>query len=318
MRKIDEVTRNEFDEIKGKLLKKIKLEDIAREYDISTNAVWRISNNKVDRERFKETSLVIEYVEPACQPKLSGAVGISMRNIAKSLGIFPKHAREKLKTNNYLEFFDKQGWQWAEFSSLSKKSKTEFTEYVLDINAAKFFVAKYNNEIGNSYLAFLLNAEKKSVSAVIDTSAQPYVSAKKITGILFEMADLFGAPRHLVQTEIVKEVKMATGMDFNYLLAAAPAQDKIEGSEVYLEPTEVAKALGIKSATALNRMLAERGYQERCGTQWEATEKAKAKSACFQHHWKKGTKTGYNWKWRISVVGEILKDDTMGTVTRLF
>ena len=108
---------------------------------------------------------------------------------------------------------------------------------------------------------------------------------------------LLEAPIHIVQQESVKLVRRDTGVDFSHHLTYAKAQQDIKKEERMLEPTELAKELGLKNATVMNKWLAERHLQVKVGKEWKQTEEGEKYS--IHHAWTKKDKTGYNLKWNI-------------------
>lgn len=136
-------------------------------------------------------------------------------------------------------------------------------------------------------------APQNSMSAVVQVLADS-----------LSIADLLGVPLHLAQTEAVKETLRLTGRDFSNMLRLAPAQSNIARLEEALEPTELGKSLGL-SAIKLNQILCAAGLQVKALDGWEPT--AKGAPYAIRHHWAKGDKSGYNWKWKTSVL-ELLKD----------
>ena len=136
-------------------------------------------------------------------------------------------------------------------------------------------------------------APQNSMSAVVQVLADS-----------LSIADLLGVPLHLAQTEAVKETLRLTGRDFSNMLRLAPAQSNIARLEEALEPTELGKSLGL-SAIKLNQTLCAAGLQVKALDGWEPT--AKGAPYAIRHHWAKGDKSGYNWKWKTSVL-ELLKD----------
>ena len=136
-------------------------------------------------------------------------------------------------------------------------------------------------------------APQNSMSAVVQVLADS-----------LSIAELLGVPLHLAQTEAVKETLRLTGRDFSNMLRLAPAQSNIARLEEALEPTELGKSLGL-SAIKLNQILCAAGLQVKALDGWEPT--AKGAPYAIRHHWAKGDKSGYNWKWKTSVL-ELLKD----------
>ena len=136
-------------------------------------------------------------------------------------------------------------------------------------------------------------APQNSMSAVVQVLADS-----------LSIADLLGVPLHLAQTEAVKETLRLTGRDFSNMLRLAPAQSNIARLEEALEPTELGKSLGL-SAIKLNQTLCAAGLQVKALDGWEPT--AKGAPYAIRRHWAKGDKSGYNWKWKTSVL-ELLKE----------
>ena len=112
----------------------------------------------------------------------------------------------------------------------------------------------------------------------------------------------FGVPLHLAQIETVKEVRKETGVDYSHVLALAPAQSNIKKEERWLEPTELARELGYKSAKAINDVLEDAGLQVKTIRGWETTEDG----VSVVHAWVKGSKSGYNLKWDVEKVRELV------------
>lgn len=121
-----------------------------------------------------------------------------------------------------------------------------------------------------------------------------------------EVAALFGTPIHIAQTEAVKDALRLTGHDFSPLLLAAPAQSQIRPEEEMLEPTELAERLGFGArGAAVNSLLERAGWQYKSADgRWIPT--AIGKPYCSVHHWSKGGKSGYNYKWNVQAVRGVL------------
>jgi prophage antirepressor-like protein len=111
---------------------------------------------------------------------------------------------------------------------------------------------------------------------------------------------LLEAPLHIVQQESVKLVRRETGIDYSHHLTYAKAQQDIKKEDVMLEPTELAKELGLKNATAMNKWLAEHNLQVKVGKEWKQTEEGEKHST--RHAWSRNDKTGYNLKWNVQSI----------------
>ena len=122
----------------------------------------------------------------------------------------------------------------------------------------------------------------------------------------FEVAALFACPMHITQQEAVKRVRKDTGVDFSDYLKHAPAQQNILTHEIMLEPTDLGAKMGLGSGKNMNRILENMGLQRRVNDSWEPTDIGER--ICQQHAWTSGNKTGYNLKWNLKAVEELLKD----------
>lgn len=139
------------------------------------------------------------------------------------------------------------------------------------------------------------------------TEILPGERAERELAAFLGAGKLLGAPLYLVQQEAVKAVLVATGVDFRPLLKGAPAQDQISAADIMLEPTELAKELGLSNGRAMNLALEALGFQVKAiGGGWGPTPAGAP--LCAVHAWASdhGTKTGVNLKWRASAVREAL------------
>lgn len=104
------------------------------------------------------------FVSPTSQIALAGEMGLTLHDIALSLGARFSDAKKKLNERGLIERMQVLGFTTVAFAATIDSGtyvEREIDSYVFDVNAAKFFVAKYNNEIGDAYLAYLIKQEKK-------------------------------------------------------------------------------------------------------------------------------------------------------------
>jgi phage anti-repressor protein len=223
-----------------------------------------------------------------------GEEGLTLHDVAKSLGIEFKNAKVALEKNI-------NDYTAVEISTTVAsgpiRGNVEVTSYALSTDDAKFFVASYRNEIGKAYLRFLIQCEK---AVLRGTTRSGYEPISPVLRDSLEAYSLLGVPLHLVQIEAVKDVKALTGRDLTNGLAIAPAQQRIQDEDVFLAPTELAKHLGFQSAIAVNRALERAGLQVRCNDEWTPT--AEASGLVFRQAWTRGPKSGYHLKWRLTHV----------------
>ena len=120
-----------------------------------------------------------------------------------------------------------------------------------------------------------------------------------------EVRLLFELPKHIAQIEAVKQVRQMTGVDFSPALINAPAQQNILPTEEMLEPTDLGKALNIGSGRAVNNLLASLGVQTKLNGYWEPTSIVPNRMFS-KHSWNKKGKSGYNLKWNLSYIKNLL------------
>lgn len=98
------------------------------------------------------------FVRPYYIPEL-GDEGLTANDIAKSLGTDGKNIRKKLMSRDFMARIEAQGFKVA-IGTLNNINGVAYEEAMLDTAAAKFFVGKYDSELGDSYLAFLIRLER--------------------------------------------------------------------------------------------------------------------------------------------------------------
>lgn len=178
------------------------------------------------------------------------------------------------------------------------------TEYFFTIEAAKHIALTSRTEKGRLYRQALIDMEKQVSSGTLiiqnpNLLRTPMAEAIGIVKGWKELAHEFHAPEYLALIEASKQVKLL-GIDTTPLLQASTAMDNIPDNQEMLEPTELAKRLGFSSGRAMNKMLAEMGLQARINGEWVPTDAAAG--MFFKHSWTKGSKSGCNLKWNLSMI----------------
>jgi hypothetical protein len=107
-----------------------------------------------------EVSVRSSFVAPHFIPEL-GEEGLTAADIGKSLGTEPAKVRRKLEERGFLERIKSQGFQAHPIGRVNENNGLEYTEYALDVSAAKFFAGKYDSDAGDSYLASLIRLERR-------------------------------------------------------------------------------------------------------------------------------------------------------------
>jgi hypothetical protein len=118
------------------------------------------------------------FKKPAPQSKLNGELGLTVQDIATSLGIEPKTVRRDLIERSVLERIKSCGFNAVPFGTPNPTNGIEYTDYVLDVNASKWFIAKYNNDVADQYLAYLVKVESDAVAEGVTNHIDPTGIAK--------------------------------------------------------------------------------------------------------------------------------------------
>ena len=98
---------------------------------------------------------VPKFIEPHAQESLGGELGLTLHEIAESLQINYYDVAKKLKKM----IKDNRIKGEKEISFANDSNGLPVLSYVLPITEAKFFVAKYDNDIGDAYTRFLIQCE---------------------------------------------------------------------------------------------------------------------------------------------------------------
>lgn len=144
--------------------------------------------------------------------------------------------------------------------------------------------------------------ELETQAAIIQPVKTIRQAARETMTDIMEESALFEIPKHLAQIEATKEVLKLHGVDFSPYLKIAPAQQNILREEESLEPTDLGKTIGY-TGKDFNLLLVSSGMQVKTVEGWFPTEEGKPYATV--HSWAKGAKSGYNLKWRRSVLKQL-------------
>ena len=126
------------------------------------------------------------------------------------------------------------------------------------------------------------------------------VDFKAIMGI----AKIANVPDHYALQEAAKIASRASGCDITRLVTQGKDMNNVPDKDVMLEPTELGKHFGL-SGKAMNEKLKDLDLQYKHRDSWLPTEKGNP--LCERHAWAVKNKSGYNLKWRLSDIVELMK-----------
>lgn len=177
-----------------------------------------------------------------------------------------------------------------------------YQEFQLDFRNTMVVVSGYSAELRAAIIDRWQELEKQASPA---SQTLPSTQAKAFIQDMLDVAALFKVPEHIAQVEAVKGARLTHGVDFSVLLLSAPAQNDIKAEEEMLEPTELGKRFGF-SSIRMNQVLASYGLQVKTDEGWTPT--ADGAGLCARHQWVKAGKSGYNWKWKVQAISDLIAE----------
>jgi len=180
------------------------------------------------------------------------------------------------------------------------QNKQTYLEYLSDKRDSFVIVARLSPEFTARLVDRWqeLEAQVAAPSATTLPRTPTDLAVNHITGAM-QLAALFEVPTHLAQAEAVKGARLTYHIDFTEMLRLAPAQSMIRVEDEAVEPTELGKLLSL-SAIKTNQWLEQQGFQAKINGEWIPTDKGKP--FAVRHQWVSGNKSGYNYKWKKSVL----------------
>ena len=232
---------------------------------------------------------------------------MSSLEIAELTGKLHKNVMADVKSLISQEAITELMFQPSAYKDASGKSNPMFN---LDFESTMVLVTGYDAKRRSVVIKRWLALEK---GEAVPTAAQPVTPPVSIPEGMSEwgveaitlkcVMDTFKTPEHLVATEVTKRVYELDGPDIRHIVGDLPCAQKVLEEEIYLEPTELGKHFGL-SAVKMNNRLGSLGLQEKKDKQWARTSIGKTMSV--KHAWSKGSKSGYNYKWSLAKVSEIM------------
>lgn len=166
---------------------------------------------------------------------------------------------------------------------------------------AMWIGAEFKLKVIRAYKA--LNAQQTVPTiAVHYDQLSDHGKAISITKDMIDLGKLFNTPLHIVQQEACKEIKARVNIDLTRLLTHSSDQDYIREG-VMLEVNELGRLFNF-SPMGMNKKLEALGLQERIDGEWTPTDFGQ--TICIKNSWTKGSKSGYNLKWNVSKIRNLL------------
>ena len=134
------------------------------------------------------------------------------------------------------------------------------------------------------------------IATTISARVQDVVTTAKI------LEEYLGLKRGIAFTHTLTLAEKEYGIDLTTLKALAPPAEHSTG---YMNPTDLAKKLGVKNARELNKILETKGYQTLEGTDWRLTDKGK--EFAEEYPYSRNGHSGYQIRWSDLMLVELEK-----------
>jgi hypothetical protein len=208
-----------------------------------------------------------------------------------------QHGEKVIRANDFISRIqdELEGDHYESFV-VQNSNNTESTVFKLTEDQCMLVSMRGSKAVRRTVLGKLKTLTASSAPVLPRTPTD--LALNHITAVM-QLATLFEVPIHLAQVEAVKGARLTYHIDFTEMLRLAPAQGMIRLEDEAVEPTELGKRLGL-TAVKMNQWLEERGFQAKINSEWVPTDKGKP--FAVRHQWVVGNKSGYNYKWKKSVL----------------
>jgi hypothetical protein len=146
-------------------------------------------------------STEIEFIKPHYIEAL-GEEGLTAKEIAISLKVRSNNVRRRIERTFIEHCKLSHSWRVAQFCAANDSNDLPISEYAMNTDAAKAFIATYRNEIGVAYLEYLFNCERFAQNAPVILSKMKALE-DKCKSLLDEVALM----REEKQKRIIKRLK---------------------------------------------------------------------------------------------------------------
>ena len=209
-----------------------------------------------------------------------------------------QHGEKAIRLNDFnARIVDELDGFHYEKNVVQNSNNTESFFYTLNQDQCLLVAMRESKGVRRTVLEKLKTLNASPVAPMLPRTPTD-LAVNHITAVM-QLAALFEVPTHLAQVEAVKGARLTYQIDLTEILRLAPAQSMIRLEDEAVEPTELGKRLGL-SAIKMNQWLEERGFQAKINSEWVPTDKGKP--FAVRHQWVSGNKSGYNYKWKKSVL----------------
>lgn len=226
---------------------------------------------------------------------------------ARELWIFLESGQQfgNWMNNRIEEYKFIEGVDFISFNNSIKAENTYINtkEYTISIDMAKELSMVEKTTKGKDARKYFIQCEKdlKDIQR-IDVSGSIPIWETAAFSMKRVMNDL-GIPEQFIAPEVIEHIYKLGGPDLRGIIKELPCFKK-QKMPIMLEPTELGKVFEM-SASRMNKTLKKLGLQSKQGEQWIPTHKGDW--LCEINQWETPYKSGFNYKWNLNKVKELMK-----------
>ena len=173
------------------------------------------------------------FIMPSMQPELDGVFGVTLKDIATSLGVAHKDLRRKIETSGDLEFITSRNYLIRKIL-LIPAAGARTDSYVMEVRAAQFVVSSYNNLAGRTYLDYLLRTNEAFKFSLDEMQEQ----TKKIEHLEKENGKLRKLASKSSRKEAVRELTVSQAKEKSHLFGEVEVAKTVKKTFDEMTPAE--------------------------------------------------------------------------------
>ncbi|PHG57423.1 antA/AntB antirepressor family protein [Bacillus toyonensis] len=228
------------------------------------------------------------------------------RTVYEFLELNPSHFSRWAKTNIINNLFAMEGEEYLRLA-IDGETPTggmiKREDYKLTATFAKKICMTSHTKRGEEARNYFIKVEEKLKEIAISKQKQPKLRKKPVNLIFRQemdmaktLASMTGVKEGIAYAVALERAEQKTGEDFSSYKRLLPTATHETG---FLNPTKIGERIGKKSRV-VNKLLQERGLQEKLDKEWRLTEEGKKYGE--EMPYTRNGHSGYQMKWNESVI----------------
>ncbi|WP_144497144.1 antA/AntB antirepressor family protein [Bacillus toyonensis] len=239
----------------------------------------------------------------------------SARTVYEFLELNPSHFSRWAKTNIINNLFAMEGEEYLRLA-IDGETPTggmiKREDYKLTATFAKKICMTSHTERGEEARNYFVKVEGKLKEITVSKQKQPK-SRKKPVNLIFRqemdmaktLVSMTGVKEGIAYAVALERAEQKTGEDFSSYKRLLPTATHETG---FLNPTKIGEQIGKKSRV-VNKLLQERGLQEKLDKEWRLTEEGKKYGE--EMPYTRNGHSGYQIKWNERVIDVLSAPEVM-------